>query len=250
MLFLSLFFVAQFSKAVTINVPYPGGLKEMSIDYSITDLTLTGKIDARDFEVLFVQLTKLTTLDLSDVNIMEYHVDETFVFPANTIPDNAFYSTYTSSGKPLLTKVILPANLTAVGVRSFENCTGLTEIILPEGVVSIGRSAFQNCTGLSSIVLPSKVTTVGNRAFEYCIKMTKVVLSKSLTTIGEYAFRDCEELIAVEAHNITPPDISKVKSVFENAHPKCVLYVLPSAKDSYRASYQWMDFQKIEELKL
>lgn len=236
--------------AISINVPASGTLGSLIPDNKITELTVTGYIDARDVIFIFNELNNLQKLDLSEVKILEYNADGgAYSYPADVMPEYSFYNSYTSSGKPSLKAVVLPSSITAIGLRAFENCSGLISIIIPAGVTSIGRSAFQNCTELKSIVLPNAVTSIGNRAFEYCTKLEKLTISSSVSSIGEYAFRDCEELVSITALAVTPVDISKSKSVFENVNPKCVLTVPNGSDKMYRVAAQWQDFVKIEEQK-
>jgi hypothetical protein len=238
------------ANAITIDVPASGMLGSLISDNKITELTVTGYIDARDVIFIFNELTNLQQLDLSAVKILEYNADGgAYSYPPNVMPEYSFYNSYTSSGKSSLKSVVLPTSITAIGLRAFENCSGLTSIVIPDGVTSIGRSAFQNCTALTSLVIPNTVTSIGNRAFEYCTKLAKLTISSSVSSIGEYAFRDCEELVSVTALSAIPVDISKSKSVFENINPKCVLLIPAGSEKAYRTAAQWQEFIKIEELK-
>jgi hypothetical protein len=55
-------------------------------------------------------------------------------------------SNYNTSLK--LNKIVLPSNLSSIGVRAFYNCVDLNSFTIPAKVVSIGREAFGNCSGL------------------------------------------------------------------------------------------------------
>ena len=238
------------SAAISLHVPASGLLGSMIADRKITELTLTGYLDARDVVFMFNELPNLQQLDMGAVSILEYNVEgESSSFPANVMPEYSFYNSYTSSGKPSLTSVVLPQSLTGIGLRAFENCSGLTSIVIPAGVTNIGRSAFQNCTSLTSLIVPDSVTVIGNRAFEYCIKLSKLTLPKSLSSIGEYAFKDCEELLSITAYSPLPVDITQSKSVFENAHPNCVLFLPMGSEKAYRMAAQWQEFVKMDVIK-
>ena len=241
------FFCVQ---AISINVPASGTLGSLIPDNKITELIVTGYIDARDVIFIFNELNNLQQLDLSGVKILEYNADGgAYSYPADVMPEYSFYNSYTSSGKPSLKSVVLPTSITAIGLRAFENCSGLTSIIIPAGVNTIGRSAFQNCTELKSLVIPNAVTNIGVRAFEYCTKLEKLTISSSISSIGEYAFSNCEELVSITALAVNPVDISKSKSVFENGNAKCILTVPAGSEKFYRIAAQWQDFVKIEEQK-
>ena len=102
---LSLLFVLSFSilsgqVSNTINLTNAGNLStELSSEElnSVTNLTITGNIDARDFKTMRDNIPALTVLDISDVSIMEYigtagtyTTDET-LYQRNQIPTYSFF---------------------------------------------------------------------------------------------------------------------------------------------------------------
>jgi len=101
LLFLTLlasFINAQVSK--TINVATEGTLSTLltaAEKTTITDLTITGNIDARDFKCLLFEVSLLTALDLSGTNIKAYSgtegssIDGLSINSINTMPPFSFY---------------------------------------------------------------------------------------------------------------------------------------------------------------
>ena len=87
-----------------------------------------------------------------------------------TVPARTF------SGCSVLTGVVLPAGVTAVGDSAFEGCVSLTAAELPDGVRSVGAAAFSGCTQLRSAVLPSSVTSVGKGVFRNCAALVSLSL--------------------------------------------------------------------------
>ena len=111
------------------------------------------------------------------------------------IPDNvtsigvsAFY------GCRSLTSVTIPDSVTSIGDYAFSDCSGLTSVTIPNSVTSIGNYAFEGCSGLTSITISDSVTSIGNRAFSGCSSLTSVTIGNSVTRIGKLAFRFCEKL--------------------------------------------------------
>lgn len=137
--------------------------------------------------------------------------------------------------------------MTSIGVRVFENCTGLTLIVVQEGntkydsrnncnaiiesssnkliagckntiipnsVNSIGGVAFYGCTGLTSITIPNSVTSIGSSAFYGCTGLTSVTIPNSVTSIGASAFKDCTNLTS-----ITIPE--SVTKLYDNTFEGC-----------------------------
>lgn len=123
---------------------------------SLSSITLTGTMDARDFKTLRDKMPLLSEIDLSGISIMTYSGTEGTVpyssaYPAGAIPQNAFNIYNTTTGKKLLNRIILPQNLSAIGSSAFAYCTGLSSVTIPSSVNGIGDYAFRNCTGLSSL---------------------------------------------------------------------------------------------------
>ena len=65
-----------------------GGLAQLVEDTSITELTVTGTMDARDFLFITQELTELTSLDLSQVTITEVAGSKTLYGTVTDYPAN------------------------------------------------------------------------------------------------------------------------------------------------------------------
>lgn len=225
--------------AKTLNVPTAGALSTFftSTEKStVTDLSITGTIDARDFKFMRDSLTVLV-LDISNVNIAAYTGGEgtmgtsNMAYPANEIPTRAFnnYGGFIHS----LTSVLLPLSANSIASYAFGYCSGLTSVTISTSIVSIGSNAFDSCTGLTLInveaanqnyssingilfdknqttlvqypgakpesyyEIPSTVKTIGNYAFIRCNLLTSITIPSSVITIGSYAFYFCKGLTTI-----------------------------------------------------
>ena len=98
------------------------------------------------------------------------------------------------SSNKSIKEVVLGDEVTTIGYRAFDGCTGLTSITIPNSVTSIGNSAFSSCTGLTSVVIPQSVVSVGKAAFKNCSNLTTVTLNSNIETLGEEAFDECKML--------------------------------------------------------
>ena len=111
------------------------------------------------------------------------------------IPDNitriGIRAFWFSSG---LTNITIPDNVTQIGSGAFMNCRQLTSVTIPDSVTSIGAYAFYGCKGLTSITIPNGVTSIGQYTFYNCAGLTSVTIPDSVTSIGEYAFAGCASL--------------------------------------------------------
>lgn len=105
---------------------------------TITDLTLFGTIDERDFEFIRTKM-KLTRLDISSVSIAAYGSNQ-----ANAIPKQAF------SGLSSLKEVILPKSVNRLNNGCFRQC-GITSIVIPAGVKTYEYNVFNAARSLRDI---------------------------------------------------------------------------------------------------
>ena len=196
-------------QAVTINVTVPGTLSTLATNTDITDLTLTGTIDARDFKFLRDGLPSLIVLDMATVSIAAYTgVDGSgggspIFYPANEIPTFAFCDLTTSQGKPTLTTVTLPNSLTSVGNSAFWGCASLAgTLVIPSGVTAIGVKAFKDCIALSgSIALPVGIKTLEIYAFAGCSGVSDISIPTTVTAIGADCFSGTKMLVNVNINN-------------------------------------------------
>ena len=173
---------------VVVNCPTAGELKDAiaaaKLDYTkVTNLKVTGEINASDFNFMRNSMKALEALNLKEVTI-----GETVNGRKDEIPAGAMSGTK-------LNYLVLPDRLKIVGYGAFRGCTYLVgSLIIPEGVTEISREAFQDCTGLDgTLTLPSTLKTIGYYAFDNCSSLTgNLYLPEGLETIGDFAFENCK----------------------------------------------------------
>lgn len=209
-----------FASALTVTNCQPGELQRHIRNCNITQLQVSGSIDARDFRFIADSLRHLTALDLSNAtieafsgkalfaNVEEYAAGEVpclslasmleltnFVLPhtATRLGDGCF------SGCTHLKYVDLFENLTHIGDYAFSGCEQLETLLVPESLSSIGDGAFSNCPSLESIEtipeLPGQTSSgtasalhIGYRAFANCPSLKIVVPGKELNGLDAEAF--------------------------------------------------------------
>ena len=161
----------------TIHVTTAGTLSNYISDeekYQIEELTLTGEINGDDLGFLreMAGATRirsywrdptttdglLSVLDISNVKIVAgglYYADETSTSPFDNLyynlDDNNIIPKSVFCGCGSLSSIILPNNITSIGMFSFAGCSSLTSVIIPSSVTSIDYCAFQNCSCLTII---------------------------------------------------------------------------------------------------
>lgn len=184
---------------LTINIETPGSLANEIINkgYTLTEinkLTVTGRFNIDDLNIIKNNMSNLCELDLSGVT-------------NTTLPQGAL------SGTKLLT-IILPDELTEIPSNAFEDCTHLTSVILPNSLTSIGNEAFSNCTVLAQIILPNNITDIRSNAFYGCYLLKEITLPNSITSIAESTFYNCSSLTQITLPN-------GITSIGRNAFTGC-----------------------------
>ena len=197
---------------------------------TITKLTLTGTIDARDFKTMRDKMPLLVEIDLSGTMVVAYQGSEGTSpyeynnnYPANAVPAFAFWNPETYQGKISLNYLLLPNSVTSLGESALRNCSSLTSIIIPPLVNSIDYATFYLCTGLTSITIPPSVISIGSSAFGVCLGLASINIPYSVSFVGNGAFWS---LITVDSAN---PNFSDSDGVlFDKTQTK--LIQCPSSK--------------------
>lgn len=214
---------------------------------TLSELTITGNIDARDFFFMRDSMPMLTYLDISQVKVVACVVAYTNYY-ADAIPWEAFAFTGTSTERNRLTSIKLPTTVAVISDRAFKSCADLTYISIPNSVKTIGESAFSLCTSLPEIILPDSILKIGAFAFHSCIKVKTITIPPLVTSIGEGAFIDCKGLTSIYAQPDVPVNLANYTIVFASVDVlNCVLNVPFGQKALYAAAPQWKNFSNIVE---
>lgn len=187
----------------------PGGLKNAitaaNKDYTkIKNLKITGEINAKDFYFMRDSMDLLSALNLKEVMIKKSigYLDGgsggDIEYDDCQIPCQAMY------GKKSLNLLVLPDNLTKIGIAAFGECQNLTgSLNIPEGVTEIEVGAFVNCRAMTgSISFPSTLKYIGRKedrwwyggTFSQCGFNSELILPSNLECIKGDAFQGCEGL--------------------------------------------------------
>jgi len=148
------FISAQVS--MTINVQTAGKLNTLltaAEKTTVTNLTITGQIDASDFKFMQSYLTSLITLDITNVSIVGYSGSDfpptSFpvhpTYPPNEIPHSSFIN------NPTLKTIKLPTSIASIGFFAFDNVNQLQTVTIPQGVSIINSDAFSMCDSLKTV---------------------------------------------------------------------------------------------------
>ena len=97
------------------------------------------------------------------------------------------------SNTPDLKTVVLPENLTLIGISCFEN-SGVENISIPATVRRISEKAFKNCDNIKEADLSPELLYLGDEAYFDCDQLEKADITFGLEYLGAYAFANCEKL--------------------------------------------------------
>lgn len=215
---------AQVSK--TINLSTAGTLSSLLTTQeksTITNLTITGNIDARDFKCLLFEVSSLTTLDLSNTTIQAYNgtggssMDGLSVNTINRMPPFSFYD---GGGTPKRT---------------------LQSIIFPNSLVSIGNCAFY-WSGLINVTIPNSVITIDEMAFNACLSLTTFTIGSSVISVGPGAFHLCSNLKIIKSLNPIPPVLGS--DCFDGVSLTAI-YVPKGSLETYKSAVGWSAYASI-----
>jgi hypothetical protein len=238
-LFFTLFAVAVLGQTATktVKVNTAGTLSTLLTDTeanTVTNLIVTGNIDARDVVFMRDKMVLLADLDLSAVKISAYTgIDGTYTttsitYPANEMPLCSFYNSTTITYKSTLNKIKLPISIKSIGGSAFYYCYGLSgTLTIPASVTSIGSYAFYGCSLISAYQVETANTrysssngVVFNKQQDSLFicpaaKVGSYVIPQTIVSIGASAFEGCSNLTG----SLTIP--SSVKSIGNYAFYYC-----------------------------
>lgn len=234
--------MSQAAVSKTVNISTPGTLSTTltSTELStVTNLTLTGTIDARDFKTMRNYMPVIAEVDLSAASIVEYSgtlgtASSETVYPANEIPTESFYMG--KSQKLSLTKMILPSNVTSIGYGAFYNCYNLTNIVIPETVTTIKDRAFQSCNSFTEIVIPNGVTVINMILYD-CPGLLTLTIGNAVTSIKTWAI-GCANLKTFNCLTTTPPTLGS--NWFYGGKVTDVFVPTDAAVTAFRANTGWI----------
>ena len=221
-LLLIVFFSIQYlfcQTSRTINLTTAGTLKDnvtLTEQKTLTNITLSGNIDARDFAFMRDKIQFLAVLDLTSSNIKSYTgSDGTYsgtitAYAANEIPAFAFYNPLLFTYKSTLTSIKLPSTATKIGTSAFYYSWNLAGTInIPATLTSIADYAFYGCSAIATFTVASSNTRYSalngvlfNKSQDSLFvcppaKSGSYTIPTTVKHIGASAFDNCKNLTSI-----------------------------------------------------
>lgn len=183
----------------------------LSGDFTVTELIIGAETPA--FEVAAVFGGKISTLTV-DNNHPNFSSADNVLFDKGKT--QILYVSATKSGE-----YVVPDTVTEIKASVFAN-RNISKLTIPAGITAIGNDAFANCRYLEEVVFLSAAAgeevglTVGKNAFKGASKLSKITvggvtgisLPDRTTEIGEYAFADT----ALKGSLTLPSDVTTLKA--------------------------------------
>ena len=175
------------------------------------------------------RLDTVTSVTGADIAIPDYVTLDNQDYYITTMGTNTFCPNTTI--RNAIGSVVLPSQLTNIGISAFSLCINLENITIPNTVTVIDTNAFHECSSLKNVVLPDSVTAIRMGCFSGCSSLESLYIPKNaqLTNIATNAYFDrCRNLtnLVVDAEN--PYYYSNGTMLFNKAGN--ILYSYPSAK--------------------
>ena len=266
--------LAQTVKSINISAGNLSSSLNAQEKATITDLTLTGTIDARDFKTMRDDMPLLSKINLAGTKVAYYNgAGGTSIYSGNQEYIEDFIPQWAFQYKYSLTSIVFPPTIKSIQNHSFVLCNNLASISFPETLVSIATYAFSNCDRLSSLIFPSSLINIGSYSFSFCDGITgevkippfttslgngafsndtnidSVFIPSSLTTIEGNVFNGCIGISSITVNSPVPFDLTSSNNVFGGIDMNdCTLNVPFGTSYEYSEANQWGNFAKIQEI--
>ena len=189
----------------------------------------------------------------ADEAVKDYYNMTSLVLPANT--EHIGYMAVAECVK--LQEINIPASVTEIEDRAFENCRSLKSITFGESsnpapgrskalaastsvLQRIGNWAFYNCHELQNLTIPEGVTEIGDGAFYGCVYLEDLSLPSSVQSIGDNTFALCAKLQKIVVNAVVPPSIQA--KTFYDVQRQIPVYVPDECVTAYKNDAQWSEF--------
>ena len=141
-----------------------------------------------------------------------------------------------------LKSISIPATVTAIEDRAFENCRMLSSVAFAENgaLTRIGNWAFYNNHELTNLVIPEGVTEVGHAAFYGCTYLKEMTLPSTVQEIADNGFALCGKLQRMNVDALVPPTVAA--RTFEEVNRSIPVYVPDEVVPAYQAAPVWQEF--------
>ena len=151
------------------------------------------------------------------------------------IADGAFaYNT-------ILSKIVIPENITSIGQQAFYNCENLTDVNISEGITEIKYNTFYGCKRLENITLPNSLASIGHGAFDQTA-IRNLTIPENVSNLDMIVSENSSlEEIHIKSVNISAEQLTSLASSI----PNLKIYI---PDDYYNENYELYFNQYIDQI--
>lgn len=176
--------VAMSAMAESVEVTTPGTLSTV-LSSSATDVAISGSINGSDVKYLRQMINEgnLTSVDLSKT--------------AFASGGDAYYGEFTTKDGEMpeamftecsnLESITLPTSVKHISKNACSK-TGLTNVVIPDNITSLGMDAFAYCKKLETVTLGKRVSSFGQGVFWSSSVKDVYIKSQYIPSFGIYLF--------------------------------------------------------------
>ena len=147
---------------------------------------------------------------------------------------------------PLSGELVLPSNLTKLGVCSFQN-TKISHVVFNDRLRIVDNGAFEGCKYLTGTQrFAENVPRVSAECFRGCSALTGIVLPKNVELIEDKAFYECYSLNSIVSENPEPP-VVRGDAFLGVPKDNFTVEVPKGSVEKYREAPGWKEFKRIAE---
>ena len=190
--------------------------------------------------------SSLKVLDLGDAQNVELIPDMLYNFyqlQSLIMPKILKTVTYHSISDCFsLTSINIPASVTSIEMRAFENGRSIRKVTFDTGsqLKTIGNWAFYSCHALDTISIPLGVTSIGDGAFWGCDYLKNVTIPSSVKSIGDTGFEGCKAMKIMHVAAVVPPTLQT--NTFNEVDKSIPVIVPVGSLSAYQTAPVWKDF--------
>lgn len=171
-----------------------------------------------------------------------YSTDYKVLYAASKLRDNIiFHPNCTNIGSYAckyvnIKSLIIPSNITSIGVQAFVNCTSLLSVDLGNAQIPILNNTFLECRNLAGSIDLSNVRALSGTPFRYS-KLVLIDCGSQISALGQIV-QDCYYVTTLIVRRTTPPTLHTASATRISSN-NALVYVPDASVETYKVTGNW-----------